>query len=158
MKEATKQELLKEFVQMTLGPNLNVLSVEDEKHTKGLYGIEPLILVPYTAENEDKQLKESSLTFHLIDFCTFLYNRDKGPTVKFTGLIDKNGKGIYCKDEFRINGGPVFEVQFKKGAFGYSVHDNSEPGGDGRFVSFAENFANCKGKGNQLNAVEVVKN
>ncbi len=72
----------------------------------------------------------------------------------FTGLTDKNGTEIYHKDKFTINGrSGTFEVVFYRGAFGYIFAD-----GEDNFFSFDENFANLKGKGTQLNVVEVVTN
>ena len=73
----------------------------------------------------------------------------------FTGLTDKNGTEIYHKDKFKALSGDIYEVSFYRGAFGYFP----EPEMNFRkFVSFAENFANLKGKGTQLTGVEVVTN
>lgn len=68
---------------------------------------------------------------------------------QFTGLVDKNGNKIFENHYFKIdkNAGVFYKVIFEKGAFGYKIED--------RFVSFAENFANLKGKGNQLKAVDL---
>lgn len=74
---------------------------------------------------------------------------------QFTGLVDRNGKEIYHKDKITTYQGSTFEVLFERGAFGFRKYDYDLPA-NGLFVSFAENWANLKGKGNQLNAVEVV--
>jgi len=47
--------------------------------------------------------------------------------MQFTGLLDKNGKGIYHHDIFRSNKGKLFEVVWSNKKHGWAVHYIGNP-------------------------------